>query len=108
MRRVSPLPRARSFSQVSSSIKVFRSGGAPSTTKRWVNPSPAHSGATLVVQGGFLVDDGRTRHLERRAQRLGFADLRSFLQARSDTGLSVPQLATELGVTPWTVKQALT
>ncbi len=80
----------------------------PGTTKRWVNPSPAHPGATLVVHGGFLVDDGRTRHLQHRARTLGFADLRGFLQARSDAGLSVPQLATELGATPWTVKQALT
>jgi AraC-like DNA-binding protein len=55
-----------------------------------------------------MVDNGRMRQLERRAQRLGFADLRGYLQARCDAGLRVPQLATELGVTPWTIMQALT
>ena len=61
----------------------------------------------MVIHGGFAVDDGRTRRLEQRAQRLGFADLRGYLQARCDAGRSVPQLAAELGVTPWTVKRAL-
>jgi AraC-like DNA-binding protein len=57
---------------------------------------------------GVCVDDGRARHLEQRAQRLGFADLRGYLQARSDAGHSIPQLAAELGVSEWTVKRALT
>jgi hypothetical protein len=70
----------------------------PGTTKGWVNPQPAQTVRQLVIYGGFAVDDGRTRQLERRAQRLGFADLRGYLQARSDAGLSIPQLAAELGV----------
>jgi hypothetical protein len=37
----------------------------------------------------------------------GFDDLRSYLQARCDTGVSIPSLAQELGVSDWTVKQAL-
>jgi hypothetical protein len=70
----------------------------PGTTKGWVNPSPAQTPRHLVIHGGFAVDDDdRTRQLERRAQRLGFADLRGYLQARSDAGLSLPQLAAELG-----------
>jgi hypothetical protein len=79
----------------------------PGTTKGWVNPSPAQTPQQLVVHGGFAVDDGRTRHLEQRAQRLGFADLRGYLQARSDAGHSIPQLAAELEVSEWTVKRAL-
>jgi AraC-like DNA-binding protein len=54
-----------------------------------------------------VVDDGRTRRLERRARRLGFADLRGYLQTRCDRGHSVPALADELGVSQWTVTQAL-
>jgi hypothetical protein len=68
---------------------------APGTTKGWVNPSPAQPLRQLVIRGGFAVDDGCTRQLERRAQRLGFADLSGYLQARSDAGHSIPQLATE-------------
>jgi AraC-like DNA-binding protein len=80
----------------------------PGTTKRWVNRSPAQTPRHLVIHGGFAVDDGRARQLERRVSQLGFADLRGYLQARSDAGLSVPQLAAELGVTTWTVKRQLT
>jgi AraC-like DNA-binding protein len=54
-----------------------------------------------------VVDDGRVRRLERRAGHLGYADLRSFLQARCDSGHSVPRLAQELGVSEWTITQAL-
>jgi AraC-like DNA-binding protein len=54
-----------------------------------------------------LVDDSRVRWLERSAGQLGFADLRGYLQARCDTGYSVPGLARELGVSEWTVTQAL-
>jgi AraC-like DNA-binding protein len=79
----------------------------PGTTKGWVTPSAAQPGAILVIHGGFTVDDGRTRHLERRARTFGFDDLRSHLQARCDTGVSIPALAQELGVSDWTVKQAL-
>ncbi len=60
-----------------------------------------------MIHGGFVVDDGRTRRMERHAQRLGFAKLRSYLQAGCDTGVSIPALAAQLGVSDWTVKQAL-
>jgi hypothetical protein len=88
--------------------RASRSGGAPGTTKRWVNPSPAQTPRQLVIHGGFVVDDRRARQLERRARRLGFTDLRGYLQAGSAAGLSIPRLAAELGVTPWTVKRQLT
>lgn len=54
-----------------------------------------------------MVDDGRIRRLERRASDHGFGNLRSYLQTRCDTGYSVPRLAQELGVSEWTVTQAL-
>jgi hypothetical protein len=54
-----------------------------------------------------VVDDGHVRRLERRAGQLGFADLRSYLQARCDRGHSVPALARELGESEWTVTKAL-
>jgi AraC-like DNA-binding protein len=79
----------------------------PGTTKAWVTPRPAETFCQLVVHGGFLVDDGRTRHLQRHACRFGYPDLRSYLQARCDAGYSVPGLARELGVSEWTVSQAL-
>jgi AraC-like DNA-binding protein len=59
------------------------------------------------VTSGFVVDDDRVRWLEQRAGQLGFADLRGFLQARCDRGHSVPALARELGVSEWTITQAL-
>jgi len=55
-----------------------------------------------------VVDDGRIRGLERQARRLSFSSLGSHLQARCDTGHSVPGLARELGVSDWTVTQAIT
>src|SRR6266511_3735126 len=79
----------------------------PGTTKGWVTPRPAATPRQLVVHGGFVVDDGRTRRLEQHARRIGFADLRGFLQTRCDHGYSVPVFAHELGVSEWTVLQAL-
>jgi AraC-like DNA-binding protein len=55
-----------------------------------------------------VVDDGGIRRLERHTGQLGFADLRSYLQTRCDTGHSVPRLAQELGESEWTIGQALT
>jgi AraC-like DNA-binding protein len=80
----------------------------PGTTKAWATPQPAETPRQLVLHGGFVVDDGRVRRLERQARRLGFADLRGYLQTRCDTGHSVPQLARELGESEWTVSQAIT
>jgi hypothetical protein len=42
-----------------------------------------------------------------RARVLGFEDLRAYLQARCDTGHSIPQIATELEVGDWQVQAAL-
>ncbi|SRR6266567_3727255 len=79
----------------------------PGTTKAWVTPRPGETSRQLVIQGGFLVDDGRVRRLEQRGRRLGFPGLRSYLQTRCDTGYSIPGLARELGVSDWTVTQVL-
>ncbi len=38
---------------------------------------------------------------------LGFGDLRGYLQARCDTGSSVPRIASELEVSDWEVQAAL-
>src|SRR6266498_2074664 len=54
-----------------------------------------------------LVDDGRSRRLQQHARRLGYPDLRSYLQARCDAGYSLPALAEELGESQWTISQAL-
>jgi hypothetical protein len=54
-----------------------------------------------------VVDDGRVRRLERRTRQLGFPELHSYLQARCDSGYSVPGLARELGESEWTVTQVL-
>ena len=86
---------------------VFPDWVAPGTTKAWVTPRPAETSRQLVIQGGFLVDSGRVRRLERRARHLGFHDLRSYLQTRCDAGHSVPGLARELGVSEWTITKAL-
>jgi hypothetical protein len=61
----------------------------------------------LVLAGGFRVDGGRDRRLHERARVLGFEDLHGYLQARSDAGASVPQIAVELGVGDWQVQAAL-
>jgi hypothetical protein len=55
-----------------------------------------------------VVDGGRDRRLEERVALLGFEDLRGYLQARCDTGYSIPRIATELGVGDWQVQAAMT
>jgi hypothetical protein len=77
------------------------------TGNAWANPQPAETPRRLVLRGGFVVDGGSDRRLEERARILGFGDLRGYLQARCDTGCSVPQLAAELGVRDWQVGAAL-
>jgi AraC-like DNA-binding protein len=54
-----------------------------------------------------VVDGGRDRRLEERARVLGFGHLRTYLQARCDTGFSVPRIAAELGMRDWQVQAAL-
>jgi hypothetical protein len=54
-----------------------------------------------------MVDGGRDRRMTERARVLGFEDLRGYLQARCDTGASIPRIAAELGVGGWQVQAAL-
>jgi hypothetical protein len=54
-----------------------------------------------------VVDGGRDRRLQERAGALGFDELRAYLQARCDTGSSIPRIATELGVRDRQVQAAL-
>jgi hypothetical protein len=54
-----------------------------------------------------VVDGGHGRRLEERAGALGFEDLQAYLQARCDTGYSVPRIAAELGVSDWEVQAGL-
>jgi AraC-like DNA-binding protein len=63
---------------------------------------------SLILNGSFRVDDGRHRHLEQQARRLGFADLGACLQALLDDGWSIPQLATHLDSTQAAVRRAMT
>jgi deoxyribodipyrimidine photolyase-like uncharacterized protein len=63
--------------------------------------------ARLVLSGGFTVTDSQQRHLQQQATRLGFADLRSCLQALRDDGWSVSQLATHLDTTQAIVRGAV-
>src|SRR6266540_283788 len=80
---------------------------APGTTKGWVTLRPVETPRQLVIQGGFVVDDGRVRRQEQHARQLGFTDLRGYLQTRCDAGYSVPALAQELAVSQWTIAQTL-
>jgi hypothetical protein len=77
------------------------------TGNAWANPPAAETPRQLVLAGGFAVDGSRDRRLEERARCHGFEDLRGYLQARCDTGDSVPRIATELGVRDWQVSAAL-
>ena len=81
-------------------------GGA--TGNAWANPRPAETPHRLVLSGGFRVDGSRDRRLGERARVLGFGGLREYLQARCDTGSSVPRMASELEVSDWQVQTALT
>jgi hypothetical protein len=77
------------------------------TGNAWANPPPAETPRRLVLSGGFRVNSGRDRRLEERVAALGFADLHGYLQTRCDTGHSIPQIATELGVGDWQVQAVL-
>src|SRR6266508_5585338 len=77
------------------------------TGNAWASPRPAETPRRLVLRGGFVVDGSRDRRLGERARVLGFDDLRGYLQARCDTGSSIPRIATELGVRDWQVQTAL-
>jgi hypothetical protein len=78
------------------------------TGNAWANPQAAETPRRLVLAGGFAVDGGRDRHLQERADALGYDDLGAYLQARCDTGHSIPRIAAELGMGDWQVQAALT
>jgi hypothetical protein len=77
------------------------------TGNAWANSQAAETPRRLALAGGFAVDGGRDRRLQERASVLGFGDLRGYLQARCDTGSSIPQMAVELGVPDWQVQATL-
>jgi hypothetical protein len=77
------------------------------TGKAWANPQPAETPRRLLLEGGFVVDGGRSRRLQERADSLGFEDLRGYLQARCDAGYSIPRIASELEVSDWEMQAAL-
>jgi hypothetical protein len=60
----------------------------------------------LVLSGGFAVVDGRHRHLDQQARRLGFGDLRACLQTLQEDGWSIPQLASHLDTTQAAIRRA--
>jgi hypothetical protein len=74
-------------------LNIVTAGG---TGNAWANPQPAQTPRRLVLSGGFRVDGCRDRRLKEYADALGFDDLRAYLQARCDTGHSVPRIAGEL------------
>ena len=80
----------------------------PGTPSAWVTPPPAPLPRRLVLNEGFTVHDGRHRHLDQQARRLGFADLGSCLQGLLDDGWSIPQLATHLATTQPAIRRAIT
>jgi len=65
----------------------------------------AHPGTGLT--GGFVVDDGRDRRLQEQVGALGWDDPGSYLQTCCDAGVSVPQLAAQLGLSDWQVGAAM-
>ncbi len=92
--------------QVSSAMRISRSGVAPGRPGAWATPPPAPSRRRLTLHGGFAVLDRQQRHLHDRAQALGFADLHSYLAARCQQA-SLAQLAGELGTTTLVVRHLL-
>jgi hypothetical protein len=88
-------------------------GGSPGAVGR---PAPKRMGNNptrplprrLAVRGGFTVDDGRSRHLDQQASRLGFADLRGCLQTLLDDGWSIPR-SPSISTAPQTaIRRAIT
>jgi AraC-like DNA-binding protein len=77
------------------------------TGNAWANPQPPETPRRLVLEDGFRVDGGRDRRLQDRAGALGFDDVRAYLQARCDTGASIPRIAAELGISDRQVETAL-
>jgi hypothetical protein len=89
---------------VTASLPIVVGGG---TGNARANPQTAKMDRRLILEGGFVVDDGRNRLLKERAGALGFEDLGVYLHARCDAGASIPGIAVELGVRDWRVQAAL-
>jgi AraC-like DNA-binding protein len=109
---VDALARRRHLSECDRGAKALVNGHLPvvvpgGTGNAWANPPPAETPRRLVLSGGFRVNSGRDRRLEERVAALGFEDLHGYLQTRCDTGHSIPQIATELGVRDWQVQAVL-
>jgi hypothetical protein len=106
--RVGCAPLAvRTFSQVTSSMRISRSGGAPGTPGACITPPPAPSPRTLTLKGGFAILDNQQRRLNRHAHAQGFTDLHGYLQARCQQQASPAQLASELATTTTVVRRLL-
>jgi hypothetical protein len=93
--------------QVTSSMRISRSGGAPGTPGACITPPPAPSPRTLTLRGGFTVLDPQQRRLDRHARAQGYSDLHSYLRARCEQRASPAQLASELATTTTVVRRLL-
>src|SRR6266704_5217897 len=100
-------PTVRTFSPVTSSIRISRSGGAPGTPGACITPPPAPTPRTLTLRSGFAVLDRQQRRLHRHAHAQGHIDLASYLEARTQQHGSPAQLASELGTTTTVVRRLL-
>jgi hypothetical protein len=86
---------------------LLHPGAPPGTPSAWETP-PARLPGRLTIKGRFTVDDDRRRDLQQQARRLGFADLRSCLEALLGDRWSIPQLAAHLGTTQAAIRRAIT
>jgi len=100
-------PTVRTFSPVTSSMRISRSGGAPGTPGACITPPPAPTPRTLTLEGGFTVLDSGQRRLHRQAHAQGYSDLHSYLEARAQQQASPAQLASELATTATVVRHLL-
>jgi hypothetical protein len=97
----------RTSAQVTSSIGISRSGGAPGTPGACITPPPVPLPRTLTLKGGFTVLDSDQRRLHEQAHAQGYSDLASYLQARCQQQTSPAQLASELGASTAMVRHLL-
>src|SRR6266496_4690853 len=108
MRVGSPLSPVHTYLQVTSSMRVSRSGGAPGTPSACITRPAAPSPGRLTLRGGFTVLDSQQCRLNQRARALGFVDLASYLRARCEQDTALPRMAGELGTTTPVVRRLLT
>src|SRR6266540_5221888 len=108
MRAAAHHPPTGRSAQVTSSMRISRSGGAPGTPGACITPPPAAPlPRTLTLKGGFTVLDPQQRRLDRRAHAQGHSDLHSYLLARAQQQASPAQLASELDTTTTVVRRLL-